>query len=59
MRTEVARISETQAAAVEEAERIAIQSALAQCENHRERTATLLDISVRSLHYKMSRYGLH
>jgi two-component system NtrC family response regulator len=59
MRTEVARVRETLATAVEEAEKCAIQSALSQCENHRERTATLLDISIRSLHYKMSRYGLH
>jgi two-component system NtrC family response regulator len=30
-----------------------------ECDNHRERTAKLLDISVRTLHYKMRRYGLH
>lgn len=45
--------------AVEEAEKRAIVAALAQCDYHRERTAVFLDISVRSLHYKMNRYGLH
>ena len=38
---------------------ISIQAALAACECHREHTAKMLDISVRTLHYKMSRYGLH
>jgi DNA-binding NtrC family response regulator len=47
------------AAAVEEAEKEAILSALAECDYHRERTARLLDVSVRTLHYKMNRYGLH
>ena len=49
----------TMAQAVEEAEKRAIAAALGECDNHRERTAELLDISVRSLHYKMNRYGLH
>jgi two-component system NtrC family response regulator len=49
----------TLAAAVEEAEKRSILAALAECNYHRERTAKLLDISVRSLHYKMNRYGLH
>ena len=49
----------TLAEAVEEAERQAIMAALAKCGYHREQTAKLLEISVRSLHYKMSRYGLH
>jgi len=49
----------TLATAVEEAENRAILAALAECNYHRERTAKLLDISVRSLHYKMNRYGLH
>ena len=49
----------TLAEAVEEAEREAIMAALAKCGYHREQTAKLLEISVRSLHYKMSRYGLH
>ena len=45
--------------AVEEAERTAITAALAACEFHREHTARMLGISVRTLHYKMNRYGLH
>jgi two-component system NtrC family response regulator len=44
--------------AVQEAEKTAILAALAQCNQHRERTAKLLDVSVRTLHYKMNRYGL-
>jgi two-component system NtrC family response regulator len=44
---------------VEEAEKQAILAALATCDYHREKTAKLLDVSVRTLHYKMSRYGLH
>lgn len=49
----------TLAHSVEEAERQAIISGLAASGHHRERTAKLLDISVRTLHYKMNRYGLH
>ncbi len=49
----------TLAQAVEDAERRAILAALAECSYHRERTAKLLEISVRTLHYKMNRYGLH
>jgi two-component system NtrC family response regulator len=49
----------TLATAVEQAERQAVLAALAECDYHRERTAKVLDISVRSLHYKMNRYGLH
>lgn len=49
----------TLADAVERTEKATILAALAQCEYHRERTARLLDISVRTLHYKMNRYGLH
>jgi two-component system NtrC family response regulator len=45
-------------AAVEEAEKAAILAALAKCDQHREKTAQLLDISVRTLHYKMNRYAL-
>jgi two-component system NtrC family response regulator len=45
-------------AAVEQAEKQAILKALSQCNNHRERTARLLGISVRNLHYRMNRYGL-
>jgi DNA-binding NtrC family response regulator len=44
--------------ATQEAEKAAILAALAQCNQHRERAADLLDISVRTLHYKMNRYGL-
>jgi two-component system response regulator AtoC len=44
--------------AVQEAEKAAILAALAQCNQHRERAAHILDISVRTLHYKMNRYGL-
>jgi two-component system NtrC family response regulator len=51
--------SKTLAAFVEQAEMSAIQAALAECDFHRERTAKLLDISVRTLHYKMNRYGLY
>ncbi len=51
--------SKTLAAAVEQAEMAAIQAALAECDHHRERTAKLLDISVRTLHYKMNRYELY
>jgi two-component system NtrC family response regulator len=48
----------TLAAAVERAEKQAILAALRHCNNHRERTAKLLGISVRNLHYRMNRYGL-
>ena len=44
--------------ATQEAEKAAILAALARCNQHRERAASLLDISVRTLHYKMNRYGL-
>lgn len=43
---------------VEAAERQAIMDALAQSRNHREKTAQLLQISIRSLHYKMNKYGI-
>lgn len=43
----------------EEAEKQAIQTALASVDYHREQAAKALGISVRTLHYKMSRYGLH
>jgi two-component system NtrC family response regulator len=45
--------------AVEEAEKQAIQAALVACNFHREQTARALGVSVRTLHYKMSRFGLH
>jgi DNA-binding NtrC family response regulator len=44
--------------AVQQAEKQAIQAALASCNQHRERTAQLLGVSVRTLHYKMNRYAL-
>ena len=44
---------------VEAAEKSAIQSTLAANDFHREKTANALGISVRTLHYKMNRYGLH
>lgn len=44
--------------ATQEAEKAAILAALAHCNQHRERAAGLLEISVRTLHYKMNRYGL-
>lgn len=43
----------------ERAEKDAIQVALAANSCHREQTAKALGISLRTLHYKMSRYGLH
>ena len=49
----------TLADVTEAAERRAIQDALADNDFHRERTANALGISVRTLHYKMNRYGLH
>ena len=53
--TEVKRLAD----AVEETERLTIQSALHEANFHREQTAKLLGVSLRTLHYKMSRYGLH
>ncbi len=47
------------ASAVEEAEKTTIITALAACEFHREQTAKLLGVSIRTLHYKMNRYDLH
>ncbi len=45
--------------AVENCEREVIAAALAACDYHRDRTAKRLGVSVRTLHYKMGRYGLH
>ena len=47
------------AEAVEICERETITMALKTCDLHREKTAKTLGISVRTLHYKMGRYGLH
>jgi two-component system NtrC family response regulator len=49
----------TLAEAAESAERTAIQAALIESDFHRERAAKILGVSIRTLHYKMSRYGLH
>jgi len=54
---EVAR--RTLAEVTEQAEKEAIGAALELLGFHREQTAKSLGISVRTLHYKMSRYGLH
>src|SRR5207248_1970915 len=44
--------------AVQEAERAAILAALSHCNHHRERTARLLNISVRTLQYKLNRLSM-
>jgi two-component system NtrC family response regulator len=44
--------------AVAEVEKATILAALEKCGHHREKTAQLLGISVRTLHYKMNRYSL-
>ena len=54
-----AEMQGTLAEAVERCEREVISAALTACEFHRDRTAKRLGVSVRTLHYKMSRYGLH
>lgn len=43
----------------ESAEKEAILASLAANDFHREQTARMLGVSIRTLHYKMSRYGLH
>jgi len=58
MRVLPARKVVTLEEAVQEAEKAAILAALAECNQHREHTANLLGVSVRTLHYKMNRYGL-
>jgi len=52
-------IPKTLTEAVEEAEKTTVMAALSVCEYHREQTAKMLGVSVRTLHYKMNRYGLH
>ncbi len=49
----------TLAEAVEDTEKACIVNALSACDYHREKSAKLLGISVRTLHYKMNRYDLH
>jgi two-component system NtrC family response regulator len=44
--------------AVQQAEKAAILEALSQCNQHRERAAHLLGISVRTLHYKLNRHTI-
>ncbi|MCA9143070.1 MAG: sigma-54-dependent Fis family transcriptional regulator [Planctomycetaceae bacterium] len=56
---DVAAAVRTLAESVEETEKASIMSALIACDYHREKSAQLLGVSVRTLHYKMSRYGLH
>ncbi len=58
-RTSTEQTITTLADAVMAVERQTIQSALVACDFHRERTARLLDVSVRTLQYKMSHYGMH
>jgi two-component system NtrC family response regulator len=58
LRTTPGRTSVTLEEAAQEAEKAAIVAALAASDQHRERAAHLLAISVRTLHYKMNRYGL-
>jgi two-component system NtrC family response regulator len=50
---------ETLADATARAEKGAIEAALQSVDFHREQAAKRLGVSVRTLHYKMSRYGLH
>ena len=52
-------VPQSLAEAAEAAEKLAIQNALLISDCHRETTARTLGISVRTLHYKMNRYGLH
>ena len=58
-RTVAGTVPTTLADAVEEAERACISAALTSCEYHREKTAKMLGVSIRTLHYKMNRYELH
>ncbi|TWU46916.1 sigma-54-dependent transcriptional regulator [Rubripirellula reticaptiva] len=51
--------NQTLAEAVEKCEKDVITAALAECNFHREKTAKQLGVSIRTLHYKMGRYGLH
>ena len=58
MRAPASRKATSLEAAVQETEKAAIIAALAQCDQHRERTAAILGISVRTLRYKLNRYSL-
>lgn len=57
--TPVGGATGTLAETTDAAEKEAIQAALAASDFHRELTAKSLGISVRTLHYKMNRLGLH
>ncbi|QDT04554.1 Transcriptional regulatory protein ZraR [Rubripirellula lacrimiformis] len=57
--TGVSPTNQSLAEAVEACERSIISAALAECNCHREKTAQRLGVSIRTLHYKMGRYGLH
>ena len=46
------------AKAMDVCEKNTIQQALETCHRHRENTAKMLGISVRSLHYKMRKHGI-
>lgn len=54
-----ANVIQTLAEVAEQAEKQAIQIALQANDCHRENTAKALGVSLRTLHYKMSRYDLH
>ncbi len=58
-RAVAASLPNSLAEAVEGCEKEIIELALRSCGMHREKTAKALGISVRTLHYKMGRYGLH
>lgn len=57
--TAVATTPRSLTEAVEECEKSTIAAALSACDFHREKTAKSLGVSLRTLHYKMGRYGLH
>jgi two-component system NtrC family response regulator len=58
VRNEARNAGRTLQAAVEEVEKLTIADALRDCDNHRERTAKMLNVSLRTLQYKIKRYGL-
>ncbi|MDP1563425.1 MAG: sigma-54 dependent transcriptional regulator [Pirellulaceae bacterium] len=53
------KLPKSLADAMDECEKTTISTTLAACRFHRENTAKALGISIRTLHYKMGRYGLH
>lgn len=58
VRNEAQNAGRSLQAAVEETEKLTIANALRDCDNHRERTAKMLNVSLRTLQYKIKRYGL-